>query len=64
MKDFKNWKLDYKRLFIAILISSLIISNFYLLLILNKNIKIIGEINLIIFQQNELILKNIKYKYT
>ena len=37
---FKNWKLDFKRLFIAITVLFLIVSNFYLLITLNKNIQL------------------------
>lgn len=60
---FKNWKLDFKRLFIAITVLFLIVSNFYLLITLNKNIQLIGQMNIIIIQQNELILKNTKGKW-
>lgn len=60
---FKNLKLYFKRLFIVIVVLFLIVSNFYLLITLNKNIKIIGQINIIIIQQNELILKNTKGKW-
>lgn len=60
---FKDWKLDFKRLFIAITVLFLIVSNFYLLITLNKNIQLIGQMNIIIIQQNELILKNTKGKW-
>ena len=60
---FKDWKLDFKKLFIAITVLFLIVSNFYLLITLNKNIQLIGQMNIIIIQQNELILKNTKGKW-
>ena len=60
----KNWKIDFKRLFVAIIVLFLIVSNFHLLITLNRNIQTIGQMNLIILQQNAIIIKQTKGKWT
>ena len=60
----KNLKIDFKRLFVAIIVLFLIVSNFHLLITLNKNIQTIGQMNLIILQQNSIIIKQTKGKWT
>lgn len=56
-------KLDFKKLFIAIVVLSLIVSNFYLLYIIDRNVKIIGQLNIIIIQQNNQIIKQTNGKW-
>ena len=56
-------KLDFKKLFIAIVFLSLIVSNFYLLYIIDRNVKIIGQLNIIIIQQNNQIIKQTNGKW-
>ena len=50
-------KLDLKRLFVAITVLSLIVSNFYLLYVLNRNVQLIGQMTIMVIQQNNQIIK-------
>lgn len=56
-------KLDLKRLFVAITVLSLIVSNFYLLYVIDRNVKLIGQLNIMIIQQNNQIIKQTNGKW-
>lgn len=56
-------KLDLKRLFVAITILSLIVSNFYLLYVLNRNVQLIGQMTIMVIQQNNQIIKQTHGKW-
>jgi len=56
-------KLDLKRLFVAITVLSLIVSNFYLLYVLNRNVQLIGQMTIMVIQQNNQIIKQTHGKW-
>ena len=56
-------KLDFKKLFIAIVVLSLIVSNFYLLYVLNRNVQLIGQMTIMVIQQNNQIIKQTNGKW-
>lgn len=56
-------KLDLKRLFVTITVLSLIVSNFYLLYVIDRNVKLIGQLNIMIIQQNNQIIKQTHGKW-
>ena len=56
-------KLDLKRLFVTITVLSLIVSNFYLLYVLNRNVQLIGQMTIMVIQQNNQIIKQTHGKW-